>query len=140
MKVQWELLLGLFIINLSVGIVMSLALPGTAYVAATNTGVNGTEYEQHFNSTKIASGWSGTPFSGIPVIGDIFAGFSYLYQNLQYIIDGLPKFLLWIEDSFITDASGQTAFEVVANALRAVYALLITMFFIEFISGRIFSD
>ena len=139
MRVQWELLLGLFIINLSIGVVMGLALPGTAYVAVPS-GVNATEYEQHFNSSEIATNWGGTPFSGIPVIGDIFAGFSFIYQNIQYLIDGLPKLLLWVQECFITDTNGQLAFAVVANALRAIYALLIVMFLIEFISGRIFTD
>lgn len=142
MRVQWELLLGLIIINLAVGIVMGLSLPGTAYVVPSGpTGnLNATEYEQHFNSTETVRSWTWTPFSGIPIIGDIFGGLGFLYQNIQYIIDGLPKFLLWIENSYITDASGRLAFEVIANAIRALYAILITMFVIEFISGRIFTD
>lgn len=142
MRVQWELLLGLIIINLAVGIVMGLSLPGTAYVVPSGPtgGLNATEYEQHFNSTETVRSWTWTPFSGIPIIGDIFGGLGFLYQNIQYIIDGLPKFLLWIENSYITDASGRLAFEVIANAIRALYAILITMFVIEFISGRIFTD
>ena len=140
MRIQWQLLLGLFLINLSIGLVMGLALPGTAYVASPTTGTNATEYEQHFNSSQIATSWSATPFSGIPIIGDIFAGFGYIYQNIQYLIDGLPKLLDYINTSYITDANGQTAFLVVANALRAIYALLITVFLIEFISGRILTD
>jgi len=140
MRVQWELLLGLFILNLSIGVVMALALPGTAYVANPTNGVNAGEYEAHFNSSQIATTWSATPFSGIPIIGDIFAGFGYIYQNIQYLIDGLPKMLLYIEDSYITDSAGRLAFEVIANAIRAIYALLITIFLIEFISGRYMSD
>jgi hypothetical protein len=139
MRTQYELLLGLFIINLSIGVVMGLSLPGTAWVA--NGGpINATEYEAHFNSSQIAGGWKGTPFIGIPVIGDIFAGFSFLYQNLQYLIDGLPKLLDYINTSYIVDAQGQLAFNVIAGALRAIYALLICIFLIEFISGRVMSD
>ncbi len=119
---------------------MGLALPGTAYVAGGPSGVNATQYEYQFNSTKIAGSWSATPFSGIPVIGDIFAGFAFIYQNIQYLVDGLPKFLLYIEQTYIPDATAQLSFEVIANAIRAVYAFLIAMFFIEFISGRVFSD
>lgn len=139
-KVTWELLLGLFIINLAVGVVMGLALPGTAYVAGGPSGVNATEYEQHFNATGIATGWRATPFSGIPVIGDIFAGFSFIYQNIQYLIDGLPKLLDYISQTYIIDAGAQQAFWVISNALRAIYALLATVFLIEFISGRQWSD
>jgi hypothetical protein len=139
MRVQWELLLGLFIINLSVGVVIGIAAPGTAYVA-NGPSVNATEYEQHFNGTAIAKGWTGTPFSGIPVIGDIFSGLGFLWQNIQYIVDGLPMFLNWIKTSYISDPNGQLAFDVIANAIRAVYALLIAIFAIEFISGRYISD
>jgi len=139
-KVAWELLLGLFIVNLAVGVVMGLSLPGTAYVAGGPSGVNATDYEAHFNGTDIASSWDATPFSGIPVIGDIFAGFGFIYQNIQYLIDGLPKLLDYISETYIPSGEGQTAFAVIAGALRAVYAFLVTIFLIEFISGRNFSD
>jgi len=139
MRVQFELLLGLFVINLCVGVVMGLALPGTGYVA-NGPAINATEYEQHFNGTGIVSSWTSTPFSGIPVIGDIFSGLGFLWQNIQYIVDGLPMFLNWIKTSYITDPNGQLAFDIIGNAIRAIYALLISILAIEFISGRFLSD
>jgi len=139
MKVQWQLLLGLFVINLAIGIVMGLALPGTAFVANGQT-TNATQYEQQFNSTKIEQwGGNGNPLQGIPVIGDIFGGFIFLTQNIRFLMDGLPSLLTYFEHSYITDPSGQLAFEVIAGALRAIYAFLIVIFLIEFISGRIIS-
>ena len=139
MRVQWQLLMGIFVINLAVGVVMGLALPGTGYVAA-GPAVNATEYEEHFNGTAIATGWTSTPFSGIPIIGDIFSGLGFLWQNIQYIVDGLPMFLNWIKDSYITDTAAKTAFDVITGVIRAIYALLIAIFAIEFISGRYMSD
>lgn len=141
MKTQWEILLFIFILNIAVGVVIVLQFPGTAYASPTYTStVNGTEYEEHFNATEIAEGWSATPFSGIPIVGDIFGGFNFLWQTLGYLIDGFPTLLTWISNSFIADAAGQTAFWIVANAIRGVEALLITLFIIEFISGRVFTD
>ena len=140
MRTQWELLLGLFVINLGIGLVIGLALPGTGYVAGAASGMNATDYENHFNATSIVKSWSGTPFSGIPVIGDIFGGLSFLWQNIQYLVDGLPMLLDWIKTSFITDSTAQAAFTVIEYAIRAVYALLISMFVIEFISGRVPTD
>ena len=128
-------------LNLAVGIVIVLQMPGTAYANPAYQGnINGTEYEQHFNATEVAEGWSATPFSGIPIIGDIFGGFSFLFQTIGYLIDGFPTLLTWISDSFIADAAGQLAFGVLSNAIRGVEALLITLFIIEFISGRVFTD
>lgn len=141
MKTQWEILLFIFVLNLSVGLVIVLQLPGTAYSNPSGIGsVNGTEYESHFNATETAKSWSATPFSGIPVIGDIFGGFNFLWQAIGYLIDGFPTLLTWIGDSLIVDPAGQLAFAVIANVLRGVEALLVTLFLIEFISGRIFTD
>lgn len=93
-----------------------------------------------FNYTDIEQGWSSTPFNGVPIIGDIFSGFQFFIQNMQFLIDGFPMLLTWIADSYITDASAYSAFTVITWALRALYGLLISTFLIEFISGRVFSD
>jgi hypothetical protein len=113
---------------------------GTEYVGADVNGADATEYEQHFNATEIANNWKYTPFIGIPIIGDIFSGFSFLWQCIGYLIDGFPTLLVWIGDSLIPSAEGQAAFTIIANVIRAAQALLIVTFLIEFISGRVFTD
>ncbi|MFA5365386.1 MAG: hypothetical protein WC325_09435 [Candidatus Bathyarchaeia archaeon] len=133
-------MLFLFCLNLAIGVAVSLNIPGTVYVRAAYNGMNVTEYEAHFNSTEIATGWQGSPFSGIPMIGDIFAGFNFLWQNIAYLVDGFPALLTYIDNSFITTSEGHVAFYVIEGVLRAIYALLISMFLIEFISGRIWTD
>ncbi len=140
MKTQWEILLFLFCLNLSIGLIAALQLPGVDYVnPANNSASDASQYEEHFNSTDIM-GWQPTPFSGIPIIGDIFAGFQFLIGNIRYLVDGFPSLLTYLKDSYITDASGRLAFDIIANVLRAVFALLISVFLIEFISGRLFHD
>lgn len=137
MKVQWEILLFLFCLNLAFGLAIQLNVPGTLYVRAAYAGyTNATEYEEHFNATAIADNWKSGPFSGIPMIGDIFAGVFFLWQNIQYLVDGFPAMLNYIDMTFITNADGHAAFFIITNALRAVYALMMVMFIIEFISGR----
>lgn len=140
MRVQWEILLFLFCVNLAFGIVIQLNAPGTVYIKAEYEGISPEEYEAHFNSTDIATSWSGTPFSGIPMIGDIFGGFNFLWQNIKYLVDGFPALLNYFDATFITSSEGHAAFFIITNSLRAVYALLISVFLIEFISGRIWSD
>ena len=131
----------MFVLNLTVGLVIELQLPGTAYANPTWQGsVNATEYETHFNATEIAGDWDPSPFSGIPIVGDIFAGFDFLWRVFGYLIDGFPTLLTWIGNSFISDATGRLAFFVITNAIRGVQALLMTLFIIEFISGRVFTD
>ncbi len=100
---------------------------------------NSSEYEGYLNATEI-EGWQSSPFSGIPVIGDIFAGFQFLISNIGFLFDGFPTLLTWLGDTYITDAAGQTAFTIIAMTLRAIYALLICTFLIEFLSGRYFTE
>jgi hypothetical protein len=140
MRVQWEILLFLFCLNLSIGLVVALGLPSTEYVnPIVGDATNATLYEENFNQTAI-EGWGSTPFSGIPIIGDIFAGFQFFISNVGYLFDGFPQLLTWLADTYITDAGGMLAFAIIANALRAIYALLICTFLIEFISGRYISE
>lgn len=139
MKLQFKILVYMAIINLTSGMAIALALPGTEYVQGQNPS-NASDYESHFNATEIAEGWGATPFSGIPIIGDIFSGFQFLWRNLQYLIDGFPMFLTWLGDTYITSASGQTAFFIITNVIRAVFAILMSVLAIEFISGRYFTD
>ena len=139
MRTQWEVLLGFFIINLSVGLVMGLALPGTTVVA--NGPVldsnQSAQYQEQFNASRIVASWGATPFSGIPVIGDIFAGFNFMWQNVQYLLNGFPMFLQYIAQTYITDLDAYNSFIIISYALEAIYAFLIVWFLIEFISGRI---
>lgn len=139
MKTQFQILVFIVCLNLATGMAISLGVAGTEYVQATNPS-NGTDYEEHFNATDIADRWSATPFSGIPVIGDIFSGFNFLFQNIQYLLDGFPMLLNWLADTYITDATARTNFSYITNALRALYAILMSIFVIEFISGRYMVD
>lgn len=139
MKTQFKILLFILCLNLATGLAIALQVPGTEYVQATNPS-NTSDYESHFNATEIAEGWGATPYSGIPIIGDIFSGFQFLWRNIQFLLDGFPLFLTWISDSYIIDAGAKTAFAVISNALRAIYAILMSFFAIEFISGRYMSD
>lgn len=139
MKIQFQILLFIACLNLATGMIVALALPGTEYVHAANP-TNSSEYESHFNATETAENWRATPFSGIPIIGDIFSGFHFLWRNLQYLIDGFPMLLTWLSDTFIVDASAKNAFVIIANVMRALFAVLMSVFVIEFISGRYATD
>ena len=135
MRVQFQILIFIACLNLATGMAIALALPGTEYVQASNPS-NVSDYEEYFNATEVAESWESTPFSGIPIVGDIFSGFQFLFRNIQYLIDGFPMLLTWMSDTFIVDASAKTAFTIITNVLRAVYAITIFVFVIEFISGR----
>ena len=143
MRVQFQLLIFIVCINLATGMVIALNLPGTAYSKAIQgTPGDVTDYEERFNATEIAEKWKpGGVLGYIPLVGDLLSGFYFFVTDvLPYMLDGFPKLLTWIGNSYITNASGRTAFFIIANVLRAIYAIMLTIFVIEFISGRRMPD
>lgn len=138
-RIQFKILFFIICLNLATGLAIALQLPGTEYVQATDPGdgqQSPGEYEEHFNATETGEQWGASANIGIPIIGDIFAGFYFLAVNWHFLIDGFPIFLNWISDTFILDASGRLTFAILSNTLRGLYAVLMSIFFIEFISGR----
>lgn len=139
MKVAFSILLFMACINISTGIVLNLNFPGTEYVQLTNP-TNMSEYEEHFNASQIADSWGATDLYGIPVIGDIFSGFQFLFRGFQYLIDGFPMFLFWMSDSFILSATAKASFTYIIWALRGMASIVFAIFVIEFISGRYMTE
>lgn len=140
MKAQFKVLVFIACLNLSIGMIIGLQLPGTEYIQPAQPDMSAEEYEEHFNATDIAEAWGATPFSGIPIIGDIFSGLNFLWSNFAYLIDGFPMLLQWISDSYVLDAETQTALNYIIMALRGLYALMMGILVIEFISGRVLTD
>lgn len=139
MKTQWEILLYVLCFNLAIGIVVGVQIPGTAFFSP-STPLDPTAAEAQFNPDEIME-WGSTPFSGIPLIGDIFAGFQFLIRNFRFLIDGFPMLMEWMADSFgVTGTEAEAPFLVIIWSLRAIMAALVSIFLIEFISGRVFSD
>lgn len=139
MKVQMAILGFMVCLNLSVWLANTTSLPSSTYMMA-DMPVNASEYEAHFNATEIADRWTGpTIITGIPIIGDIFSGLYFALQNIIYLIDGFPQFLQWIGYTYTFDAGGQVAWVAIQTVYRAIFAIMVSLAVIEFISGRYFT-
>jgi len=137
MRMQYKILMFILCLNLASYLVIALGLPGYSYVSYGGGDISATGIEEQFNPQNIASGWNvETTF----LIGDVISAFNFFVRNFMLLIDGFPALLDWFAHTFITDAAGQAAFNVIAMALRAVFAVLMTTLLIEFIGGRIMSD
>lgn len=135
MKWQSEIILVIICLNLATGLVVELSIPGTDYVSPSPTG-NSSDYSSHFNATEIAQGWSFPPTIGIPVIGDIWSGFSFLVRMITYVFVGFPIFLQTMGDNYITDSSGLAAWNSISMVILALFAVVMALYFVWFISGR----
>ena len=132
-------MLYLLCFNLAIGVIVSMSVPGTSFFSPTSP-LESEFGEEQFDPEEIME-WGSTPFSGIPLIGDIFAGFQFLITNFRFLIDGFPMLLEWMADSFgITGTSAEAPFTAITWMVRVVFLAMTSIFLIEFISGRVFSD
>lgn len=138
MKLAFEIAFYIMCINLATGIVIGLNLGNVnAVMQPTKTYIDPLDLEEQFNATAQAESWSSTPFTGIPIIGDIFAGFDFLIRNIAFLLGGFPYLLEWFADSFIVDPTAHASFSLISNALRGLFAVIMSWFVVEFISGRV---
>ena len=137
MKWQSEIIIFIIFLNLATGLATApeLGFPGTTYVQP-GQATNASQYESQFNATEIAKGWSFPPTIGIPVIGDIWSGFSFLVRMITYTIVGFPLFLGYLGDSFITDAAALAAWNIIKTVIVACFSVMMALYFVWFISGR----
>lgn len=142
MKLQFKILMFFMCLNLSTWLVVALALPGTEEVQPVQPPIDGPgDYEEHFDPEEIAEGWSAEiGVYGLPLVGDIFSAFYFMWRNVQYLIDGFPMFLNWVSDSYMIDATAKAALDNIALVIRAIYYGLMSFMLIEFIAGRYFTE
>lgn len=139
MKTQIIFLLIIAALNVTVILVVSTSasdgssiVPGMNYTTPLN-GTTATDLEAQFNSTGMMDNWHGTPFSGIPYIGDTFSSLSNFFNTFRFLIDGVGAMLEWC-GSFIP--ASQAVFTLIAWAIRILSGIMFVLLIIEFISGR----
>lgn len=144
MRVQTQILIFILCINTMFTLVLNLNAAGTPigglqYVQPTNTTGSFNDTTSRFNATQIANQWSQNTFN-IPVIGDIWSGFSFLIKNIGYLLGGFAFMFAWIGDSMLTDSSARVAFDILSGAIGAIFSVLMALWMVEIISGRVLND
>lgn len=125
----------ILILNLVSGLVYALSLPGTQYTNVAYQSSNVTDYEARFNTTSLIDRWTATPFSGIPVIGDIFSGLSLVWNGIRFLVMGFPDTVQRMA-GYIADPAGRTAFLLIMNVIRALFSFIMFFWVAQFITGR----
>ena len=136
MKIQYIILLFIVCINLSITIAVGLGFPGTEYMSPFQGGGDVDDYTARFNSTEVAQNWQSKRFSGIPIIGDVFSGIYFFFENWEFLVSGFSYVIRWIGDSYMTSSVMRSAFDLFANGILAVYAIIMATFMIYLITGR----
>ncbi len=135
MRVQTQILFYVLCINVASIIAVTLQVPGVAYSQNMSTGLGSLEdIVGKFNATDVGSRFSQNPLLGF--LDTVVGAANFIFATVPYLFFGYAIILQWIGAVFIQDAAGQTAYNVLVDALVAVFSFLMFVWFVEIISGR----
>jgi len=139
-KTQVKYLFALACVNIAIIIIMSTrsstgtyVFPGVNYSRPLNASGSASEYMERYNATETVEAWESTPFSGIPIIGDIFSGLSLFYNQFRFLAEGFSPLLNWFTSFLPVDT---TVLTVLCGGLVALHWIMVCTLIIEFVSGR----
>lgn len=139
MKTQFQILIFFVCLNLSVYLAVKLELPGVSDVTPNVEGspaMNVTQYREHFNATETVERYEENTEGINILVGFISSGLTLIFRDIQYLILGFPLFLVWVGNNFILDTVARTAYTYIIGVLVAIFYILMSVYVVEFISGR----
>lgn len=143
MKTESGLLIFVLILNLSVMLVTDLGrlgvIPGATRVQQLNATGTTDDYTERFNATYIIREWN-PPAIDIPIVGDIVGALAFMFDQIQFIIIGFPIFLWDLGAVYITDSTGLAVWQAISGTIAAVFAIYMSWFIIQLITGRITNE
>lgn len=140
MRIGFQVILFALILNLVSTLVYALDIPGTRYTVPLygGTAANATAYAEEFNTTSLLDSWTATPFSGVPIFGDIYSGI-YLYNAIRSVIVGFPDMINAYAYA-IGDSTARSAILTANYVVYAVFMFIMFVFLFQLISGRRISE
>lgn len=141
MRIGFSVVLFVLILNLVSVMVYELNMPGTAYSSILYLGseANATEFETEFNATTLLDRWTATPFSGVPIFGDIFSGIYLLWNAIESVVMGFPAMVERMSYA-IPDASARGSLTTIMYVIRAVFSFVVFGWLFQLITGRKVSE
>jgi len=139
MRIGFQFVLYIIILNLVSGLVYSLNVPGVEYTTPPIGTGNATDYEEKFNPEFLILGISMAPLLAIPFVGHFLAFALIVWSAVSFIVMGFPQMLEGYA-SFIGDPVAQTALTGVCWVLRGVFSFIIFMWLYQLITGRTVED
>ena len=107
--------------------------PGVKYAKPLNASGSYDEYLERFNATETVEKWQSTPFSGIPIIGDIFSGLNLFWNQFSFLAAGFAPMLTWLTSLVPVNT---TVLTLLCAGLVMLHWVMLCTLIIEFVSGR----
>jgi hypothetical protein len=138
-KVGFQIVLFIIILNLVSGLIYQEQVAGTQNANFLQSNDNGTSYQNQFNpsamvnATTTSSSWISIPFASW--VMQIAQAVITLWNAITVVVTGFPHVLSNIAD-MIPDTNGQSTFNAIATVIIGIESFLAFMWIFEVVTGR----
>jgi len=139
MRIGFQLVIFLIILNLVSGLMYTLGVPGTAYSNILPGTGSVEEYAERFNATEFMEGTQPEVSSLLTYTGHIWSGLQLLWNGIRFVLLGFPTMLQQI-GAQIPDPTASAAFTNISYVLYAVFSLVIFFWLFQLLTGREVED
>ena len=137
MKIGFELVLFIVLLNVVSTVVYQVAVPGTEYAVIQQSGSqsNATQMESEFNATTMLGRWKSNPLESLPFVGILFSMVFMMWDVISVVVNGFPA-LIQSFGYLIGDPVARAAFDVIMTVIRVGFVAIIFFWIFEIATGR----
>ena len=137
MKIGFELVLFIVLLNVVSTVVYQVAVPGTEYAVIQQSGSqsNATQMESEFNATTMLGRWKSNFFESLPFVGILFSMVFMMWDVISVVVNGFPA-LIQSFGYLIGDPVARAAFDIIMTVFRLGFAAIIFFWIFEIATGR----
>lgn len=135
MRIGFQLVMFVLILNLTCDLMYIVSVPGTAYSdVLTGTGTPA-EYQERFNASTFMNRTQPQASITFVYLGHIWSGLQLVWNAIRFTVFGFPTMLQQI-GSQVSDPSAKVAYTAISGVLYAVFSVIIFMWLYQLFTGR----
>ena len=136
MRIGFQVVLFILILNLTTGLMYQTSVPGTAYSNVLTGTPSSENITERFNASSLINP---EPSMTITFVGHLLAALNAMWMAIRMVVVGFPDMLAQIAGS-IPDPSARATFTSISYVLYGVFSIIIFMWVFQLVTGRQVED
>lgn len=132
MRIGFQAVMFIIILNLVTGLMYTLSVPGTGQSNILAGGPTAENITERFNASAFHEPETSTL---ITFVGHIWSALTTMWVAIRFVIAGFPA-MLWQIGTQIEDPVTKVAFTSIAGVLFAVFSVVIFVWVFQLLTGR----
>lgn len=135
MKIGFQLVLYIIILNMTCGLLYNISAPATGETNILAGQGDPQDYADRFNTTRFLNETTPSASAIYTYTGHIWSALLVVWSAIRFVVAGFPYMLIQIGGE-ISDPTAKLAFTSFSYVLGATFSLIILMWLFQVLTGR----